>query len=184
MRDREPAGASHQHQGPPIPIPFRGISRLCSQEKFPLGFRRRRIRRRQFASRPGYAPRRRCFRGKRKQRRHEAIVAVEWRAWTWTGFQRGQERTLPRIGIFRNKNVAILKTPRRARVAGGQNPWIWRPNHGAAVGGFLPFEESAVNNSNAQIAVIDRPMGRLATTRQKAVTAVVFNLLNSAAYSC
>jgi len=41
MRDREPAGASHQHQGPPIPIPFRGISRLCSQEKFPLGFRRR-----------------------------------------------------------------------------------------------------------------------------------------------
>jgi hypothetical protein len=38
------------------------------------------------------------------------------------GFQRGQERTLPQIGIFRNKNVAILKTPRRARVAGAQNP--------------------------------------------------------------
>jgi hypothetical protein len=38
------------------------------------------------------------------------------------GFQRGQETTLPQIGIFRNKNVAILKTPRRARVAGGQNP--------------------------------------------------------------
>jgi hypothetical protein len=32
------------------------------------------------------------------------------------GFQRGQERTLPQIGIFRNKNVAILKTPRRAHI--------------------------------------------------------------------
>jgi hypothetical protein len=50
------------------------------------------------------------------------------------GFQRGQERTLPRIGIFRNKKVAILKARRRARVAGGRNPWNWRPNHRAAVG--------------------------------------------------
>ena len=38
------------------------------------------------------------------------------------GFHKGQKTTLPQIGIFRNKKVAVLKTPRRARVAGGQKP--------------------------------------------------------------
>jgi hypothetical protein len=57
--ERPPSPSSH----PPIPTPFCGISRLCRQEIFVPGSRKRRIRRRQFASRPDCAAWRRGFRG-------------------------------------------------------------------------------------------------------------------------
>jgi hypothetical protein len=77
---------------------------------------------------------RRSFRGKRKRRLSRSHRSGRVEGLDMGGFQRGQERTLPYIGIFRNKNIAILKTPRHARVAGGQNPWVWRPNHRAVRG--------------------------------------------------
>jgi hypothetical protein len=51
------------------------------------------------------------------------------------GFQGGRERTLPRFGIFRKKNVAIFKKPIRERIAGGWNPTFGAQNHRAAVVG-------------------------------------------------
>ena len=53
-----PAAAATRGAGG-IPIAFWGFSRVCNQEKFPLGFDGRGIRPRQFAPRPGDASGRR-----------------------------------------------------------------------------------------------------------------------------
>ena len=143
MRDREPAGAPHKHQRPLI-CRLRHVRRFHSHFVGFQGF----AARKSFPSasggaefgagnsRHGPAMRRAAIfprEAKTAASRSHRSGRVE--GLDMGGFQRGQERTLPQIGIFRNKNVAILKTPRRARVAGGQNPWIWRPNHRAAVRG-------------------------------------------------